>query len=181
MGKAPVIKKGLVIGIGNVLRGDDGLGPQTVAVLDEIGFNGRDVSTITLPQIDITLASSLASVDYAVFVDARIHDSQEEVKVVHYVQAERGMTLSHTSHSLSIPSLIEMTRELYGKAPDCYMVAPKGHDFSIGERLSPRAEANCRLAAKNVIDLVREMSQSSGRRSRARDGEVGPGDRRIIS
>jgi hydrogenase maturation protease len=158
MGRTAVVKRGLVIGIGNVLRGDDGLGPQTVTLLDSIGFDGRDVGTIALPQLDITLATSLASVDYAVFVDARLHDSEDEVKIVHLVQTERSTTLSHTSHSLSIPSLIEMTRELYGKAPDCYMVVPKGHDFSIGEQLSPRAEANRRLAAKNVIDLVRRIS-----------------------
>lgn len=161
MAKAPVVKKGLIIGIGNILRGDDGLGPQAVTLLDEIGFDGQDVSTIALPQIDITLANSLASVDYAVFVDARIHDSDDEVKIVHCDQIEHNAHLCHTSHALSIPALIAITRELYGKAPNCYMVVPKGYDFSIGEKLSPQAEANLQLATKHVIDLVGTIATSN--------------------
>lgn len=158
MGKPPVTSKGLVIGIGNLLRGDDGLGPQTVSLLDEIGFDGRDVSTLTLPQIDITLVSSLASVNYAIFIDARVCDSGDEVKIVQYLPSEQDAYPSHTSHALSIPSVIEITRKLYGRAPACYLVLPSGYEFSIGERLSPKAETNRRLAAKQVIDLVRTMS-----------------------
>ncbi len=158
MVESPVAKRGLVVGIGNVLRRDDGLGPQTAALVDEIGFDGRDVSTLTLPQIDITLANSLASVDFVVFVDARIQDSDDEITTVHCEPTKDDAHLSHTSHALSIPSLIAITRELYGKAPNCYMVLPKGYDFAIGEQLSPRAEANRQLAAQQIIHLIETMT-----------------------
>jgi hydrogenase maturation protease len=158
MDKPPIMKRGLVIGIGNVIRKDDGLGPQTVALLDEIGFNGHDIRTMALPQIDITLVNELASVEYVLFVDARVCDSEEKIRIVHCRQTEHNASLSHTSHALTIPTLIEITRELYGMAPDCYIVAPKGYDFSIGENLSPGAENNRQLAARRITDLIGAIS-----------------------
>jgi hydrogenase maturation protease len=159
MGRSPIIKRGLVIGIGNVLRQDDGLGPKTVAFLDELSFDGYDVGTIVIPQIDITLASTLASVDYAIFVDAGMNDSDDQIKIIPYEHAEHDSNLSHTSHALSIPSLIEITSELYGRAPISYMVIPKGYDFSVGERLSPQAEANMLLAVNQIVELIGTASK----------------------
>ena len=158
MGEPPVSMRGLVVGIVNTLRGDDGLGPRTVALLDRTGFAGHHVATMAVPQIDITLVSSLAAVDYAVFVDAGVQDSDEDVAVLPCDSPEPDAHLGHTSHALSIPSLLAFTRQLYGRAPNCYLVVLRGYDFSIGERLSPQAEVNLQLAAKNVIDLISAMA-----------------------
>jgi hydrogenase maturation protease len=158
MVKSHLEKRGLIIGFGNILRKDDGLGPKAVDLLNEIIFDGRDVNTMTLPQIDITLAKELASVDFAIFVDARIDDSNDSVIIEHLELNELNTQLGHTSHSLSIPSLIGLTRELYENTPDCYMVTPKGYDFSIGESFSPEAEANLHLAVKKIIELIDDFS-----------------------
>jgi Ni,Fe-hydrogenase maturation factor len=96
-----------------------------------------------------------------VFIDARFCDSDDEIKIVQCKPAEQNAHLSHTSHALTIPTLIEITRELYGKAPDCHIVAPKGYDFSIGENLSPEAENNRQQAARSIIDLICAISGTS--------------------
>lgn len=158
MVKSYVAKRGLVIGFGNILRKDDGLGPKAVDLINKSGFDGCDVRTMSLPQIDITLAITLASVDFAIFVDARSDDLNDPVIIEHSEPNELETQLSHTSHSLSIPSLIKLTQEIFGRAPDSYTVEPKGYDFSIGESLSPQAEANLHLALKKMVELIDEFS-----------------------
>jgi hydrogenase maturation protease len=154
------MKRGLVVGIGNLLRTDDGLGPLTVSALEEMDLGGGEVRMMAMPQIDITLASLLASVDYAIFVDARSDNAEDEVKVSRCDRTDQELHLSHTSHSLSIPALIEATHQFYGKSPSCFLVTPKGYDFSIGEILSPQAKRNLRVAAAQVIGLIDRISES---------------------
>ena len=60
----------LVIGFGNTLRCDDGVGPKAVLAVEELGLPG--VRTLTCPQLTPELADPLSKVDSAVFVDAAV-------------------------------------------------------------------------------------------------------------
>ena len=50
------------------------------------------------------------------------------------------------SHALGPAAVLAVAAELYGKRPEARLLAIRGHDFSIGEGLTRRAEGNLALA-----------------------------------
>ena len=151
------MKKCLLIGFGNTLRRDDGLGPYIVDSIAVESYCGMEVRKISIPQIDLILADDLSKVDLALFVDSRIDDSDDLVKVEHCAPSREPSLCSHTSHSLSIQDLINLTRDLYGRVPESYIVMPKGFDFSLGEDLTSKAKKSAVLAVQTVTDLVYQL------------------------
>jgi len=145
-----------VVGFGNELRGDDGLGPAVARALRENGSDRRaQVDVVDLPQLDISLVPRLAMVELAVFVDARDDQRDELVIRDRILPSGAPQTPAFSSHTLGIGQLLRAALDWYGSAPDCYLVAPKGYEFSIGDRLSSRAEGAVRAAVIEVEALVR--------------------------
>jgi hydrogenase maturation protease len=151
------MKKCLLIGFGNTLRRDDGLGPYVVDGLATENLRGMEIAKISIPQIDLILASGLSRVDVALFVDARVDDSDEPVIVEHCSASEDASPFGSSSHSLSIPDLLRLTRDLYGHKPESYVVMPKGFDFSLGDSLTPEAEHTAALASRALLGLVGQL------------------------
>jgi hydrogenase maturation protease len=148
------MKKCLLIGFGNTIRSDDALGPKIVDAFATGRYSGMEIVKISIPQIDLTLAETLSRSDLAIFVDARTDDFADPVKVEHCELAKGSAQLSHSSHSLSIPDLLNLTFDLYGSVPDAFVVMPKGYDFAIGEELSQKATVNAELALQAVTNLI---------------------------
>jgi hydrogenase maturation protease len=154
-----VTRKCLLIGFGNTIRRDDGLGPLVVESLAEEQLKGMVVLKITIPQIDLILARDLSVVDIAVFVDARADDVDDIIKVERCGLPDKKPTPSFSSHELSIQGLLSLTFNLYGRAPDAYIITPKGYDFSIGEGLSPGAEVAASKSIDAIINLLTSTDQ----------------------
>lgn len=151
-----IVKKCVVIGYGNTLRGDDGLGPYVVEDLqDAVSLYGSAVSTMILPQLDVTLASQIPEVDIVLFVDARADDSEELVRIEQIEPSADPVGPHHTSHTISVPVLLRIALDWYGAAPLCYAVMPKGYDFSIGESISPRARIAAAYARNRIMEILR--------------------------
>ncbi len=149
----------LIVGYGNTLRRDDGLGPFVAGSLDpgKVSVHAR-IRTLCLPQLDLSLAALLPEVDVSIFVDAR-HDGDDTLVRVNRIEpqmaCEHSRILSHTTHLMSLPVLLGLAAQWYGKAPACHLVAPKGFDFSFGERLSEQARDCANLARKMIYDILR--------------------------
>jgi hypothetical protein len=50
------------------------------------------------------------------------------------------------SHALSPGAVLALAAELYGRTPEAWILAIRGHRWTIGEGLSAKAEANLGLA-----------------------------------
>ena len=153
MEQSPVAQKGLIIGIGNVIRGDDALGPRIIETLNEVGLIKPNLTTIAVPQLDITMVDMIVCFDYVIFIDAGITDTDNEINVMKLNFEDQCSVSSHTTHSITIRSLVELARSLNGKIPDCYLVIVKAYDFKISEILSTKADIN-RIQA---IDRIKEI------------------------
>ena len=150
------VKKRIIIACGNTLRGDDGLGPYIAECLQDMtGSDGVDLRIMSLPQLDVILASRLSEADLVIFVDARADDSEALVKIERIEPAAGPVTPLHTSHTISMPVLLRIALDWYGAAPLCYAVLPKGYDFSIGEVISGKAL----IAARNAMDKITKILQ----------------------
>ena len=152
----------LVVGYGNTLRGDDGLGPFIVEGLQDVAAVCEgDVQTVVLPQLDVTLASGMNDVTLVIFVDAREDADKESVKVQRVFPAIAPLNLRHTSHALGIPDLLRMALDWFGSRPACYAVMPKGYDFSLSENISPNAQRAARQARKKIVEIIRRRPMAS--------------------
>lgn len=162
MAEAVAVKKYLVVGYGNTLRSDDGLGPQVVQNLENTAdISEMDVRILILPQLDIVLALELKGLDMALFVDARVDESEELVTVERIEPASFPVTYFHTSHIMSLPVLLRLALDWNITIPFCYAVKPKGYDFEIGNALSHRGQIAALQAGQEIREILRACVDKS--------------------
>ncbi len=145
----------LIIGLGNTLRGDDGLGCLVVEEIDhEAARLGLSVRALVLPQLHVSLVSEFARADRVVIVDARIDGGETLVTTQRVEAADGPVSASHSSHSVGIPLLLRITRDWYGASPSCHVVAAQGYDFAIGLGLSAGALVAAQAARDQALHLL---------------------------
>jgi hydrogenase maturation protease len=141
----------LVIGYGNTLRGDDGIGPAVAEAVAALGLPG--VRVIVAHQLTPELAADLAGARLAVFVDAAVKG--EPVTAVRIGAAEFGAVMTHTAEPRG---LLALCTAVYGQCPEAWLVTAAGSDFGFRDGLSPTGRENAREALGYVGRLLREAS-----------------------
>lgn len=141
----------LVLGYGNTLRGDDGIGP---AVAEEIAARRLPgVRVLVVHQLTPDLAADLAEARLAVFIDAAA--GGEAVRAVRLDAAGAGDVMTHAADPRA---LLALTRAVYGRVPEAWLVTAAGADFGFRDGLSPAGRANADAAAECVERIIREAT-----------------------
>ncbi|MGA3065528.1 MAG: hydrogenase maturation protease [Tepidisphaeraceae bacterium] len=148
----------LVIGYGNALRGDDGVGPAIAEALrDQLSRSVADV--LIVHQLLPELSERLARCRLAIFFDADPQIPPGEIR-------QQNLPLSHEpaqsiGHHQSPEQLLAMARELYGSAPPAILYRIGGKDFGFQLGLSePVQNAIPRLIA-DVINTVSKAARAA--------------------
>jgi hydrogenase maturation protease len=146
--------KTLVIGYGNSLRGDDGVGPL---VAEQVAaWNLPDVRSLSVHQLTPELAAEIAQVEQVFFIDAKVVKSTQsppdlgdlggECKAVQpslaptirrLTSTPSSMTLDHT---WSPSALLHLAQTLYHATPIAYQILIPSIQFDYGESLSAIAK-----------------------------------------
>ncbi|HZW30616.1 MAG TPA: hydrogenase maturation protease, partial [Isosphaeraceae bacterium] len=139
----------LVIGYGNTLRTDDGVGRRVAMAVASWELPG--MRSIAVHQLTPELAEPLANAELAIFVDARFADGEETVEV-HRLEpsASRG-GLGHVSDPRS---LLALARAIYGGSPRTWLVMVPAADLSLGEGLSSTAARGAEVALARIATLI---------------------------
>jgi hydrogenase maturation protease len=123
----------LVIGYGNTLRGDDGVGYQIAETVTE--WQIPRVRSIAVHQLLPELAAAIADVDIVVFIDA--------IAVINSLPANINITplapdpeTTFSTHVITPQLLLSLAQRLYGKTPDTYLLTIPAVDFTLGNTLS---------------------------------------------
>jgi hydrogenase maturation protease len=127
----------LIIGFGNPLRSDDGVGWHAAEELEH-KLSGRGVEVITCHQLTPELADIVSTSPVVVFVDA-------QCGVPGTVTCSRVRPQAPTdafSHRLSPGAVLGLAQKLYGQTPLAFAFAICGECFEVGEVLSPLVRAN---------------------------------------
>ena len=143
----------LVVGFGNSLRRDDGLGPRAAEVLSQWGRPG--VLALAVHQLLPELAERLAAARLVLFVDARPVDQGDTITIQDLHTTTHTWTLGHISNPTQ---LLALTRELYGRSPSALLLSIPAFDLSLGEGLTAPAEAGLREALIQLDHLLLEDS-----------------------
>lgn len=142
--------KVLIVGYGNPLRGDDGVG-QVVAGLLAEDFADSDTRVIGCHQLMPELAESLAEAELAVFIDV-IAEGRPGAVAVNRLQAEPPPS-SGLVHHVDPRALLAMAEKLYGRRPGAFLVSVVGQSFELGDGLSDLVAA----AVPEIILQVRRL------------------------
>jgi hydrogenase maturation protease len=144
----------LVIGYGNELRADDGVGRAIVERL-VADPRARDARLLSVRQLTPDLAVDVAEASLVVFVDAAA-DLQPGEVAVRPVSADVGA--GAFSHHVSVGGLPGLARELYGRSPESVTVSVGLESTALAEGLSPAVEAAVPAAAEAVLRIVSEAA-----------------------
>jgi len=135
----------LVLGWGNLSRGDDSLGPLCVAALQAqlpTALAGQ-VEFLDDYQLNIEHALDLLGRRAVLFIDASLNCAAPfEVSLL---QARQD--ISYTSHALSPEAVLQVFLDTQGgAAPPAHLLAIRGERFGLGEPLSAIAQGHLNAA-----------------------------------
>jgi len=122
-----------IIGYGNTLRGDDAVGWLAAEAL-LARFDEPGVTVLLRHQLAPELAQTISAFDVVLFVDATNEGEAGELRCR---EVEPALTDSGLTHSASPEALLVLARELYGRAPQAFLLSLCGESFALEERLSP--------------------------------------------
>jgi hydrogenase maturation protease len=144
----------LVIGYGNPLRGDDGIGPAVAEGVAALGL--PRVRTIAAHQLTPELAADLTDAKLVIFVDAAV--GTDPVAAVRLDGP--ATTPSALTHAVDPRGLVALARAVYGQAPEAWLVTAAGSDFDFRNGLSATGRENAREAMGYVKSILRESSNA---------------------
>ncbi len=142
----------LIVGYGNPLRGDDGVGPEVARRL-AAEFQDPDIEVLRELQLKPELAESMSRAELAIFIDARADDQPGEVRIEEVVPSEPERTFTH---QFAPPMLLMTAQVLYSRIPRAFLVSVGGENFELSEGLSEAVQR----AIPEVLATVRRLISS---------------------
>lgn len=136
----------VVIGYGNPLRGDDGVGP---IVAERVGRLQPHVQVLTPHQLLPELADAVSRASLVVFIDAAADGAPGDISC-DPVKADADSRLDHV---LSPSALLQLARTAYGYEPLAWLVRVNGHAFDFGPALSAPVAG----AIPGAVEVVRHL------------------------
>ena len=134
----------LVIGYGNTLRRDDGVGPKVADTVAALALPG--VRALACPLLTPELADPVSRARIAIFVDAAV-DAPREVQLRKLAPAGSSQVMAHAA---SPATLLALARDVFGHAPEAWWLTIPAEDLGIGEELSPLTQRGLEIAVEEI-------------------------------
>jgi hydrogenase maturation protease len=139
----------LVIGYGNTLRSDDGVGPRVAEVVGAMGLPG--VRTLICQQLSPEHADPISQADAVVFVDAAV-DAPKEVQLRQLEPNESSQLMAHAADPRT---MLALARDVFGHAPQAWWLTIPAVKLGFGEDLSEEAQHGMKEAVERIQTLYR--------------------------
>jgi len=153
------VKKTLVIGYGNTLRSDDGVGVWIAERLAALRL--PDVDVKTFHQLYPDLAADMPPYKTVIFVDASADGEPTAVRKA----ISPSDQWPSSNHNISPELLQQLAWTMYDAVVNLQVYTVRGENFEFGSALSPAVE---KRAADTVILIASQIQQT-------RLGAVGAG------
>lgn len=138
----------LVIGYGNTLRGDDGVGPRVAEAVGALRLPG--VRTLICQQLAPEHAEPISLADAVVFVDAAV----DAAKGVQLRPLEPGASSQLMAHAADPRTMLALARDVFGHAPKAWWLTIPAVQMEFGEDLSPETKRGMNDAVGRIIQLA---------------------------
>lgn len=134
----------LVIGYGNSLRRDDGVGPRVAEAVGKLHLPG--VRTLICPLLTPELADPISRAKKVIFVDAAV----DAPKAVQWRKLEPGETSQLMGHAADPRTMLALARDVFGHAPEAWWLTIPAVDLSFTENFSPEVQHGFAQAIKKI-------------------------------
>jgi len=139
----------LVIGYGNTLRGDDGVGPRVAEAVEALHLPG--VRTLVCQQLSPEHAAPIAQAQTVIFVDASV-DAPREVQ---FRPLEPNDTTQLLAHAADPRTMLALSRDVFGHVPKAWWLTIPAIEMEFGEQLTPQAQRGLAEAVEKIQALCR--------------------------
>jgi len=155
----------LLIGYGNTLRRDDGLGPRVADTIAALALPG--VRALPCALLTPELAEPIARARVVIFVDAAVDaPRQVQLRKLHPADASGSLT-----HAPDPRTLLALARDLFGHAPEAWCLTIPIENLGLGEELSPLARRGFEIAVQKIKKRAAQVR--SGKSGHSPDFGIG--------
>ncbi|HLO80445.1 MAG TPA: hydrogenase maturation protease [Chitinophagaceae bacterium] len=134
-----------ILGTGNTLRSDDGIGAYVCQQLEILNLEGVTIHNIH--QLQTEWLDELADFNTVLIVDAAINNND----VINIVPIDRAVSISsNISHHINVNLLADLMTTMNNSRVHFYTCAIPGENFDFGENLSSRGRKN----AERAVGLI---------------------------
>jgi hydrogenase maturation protease len=144
----------LVIGYGNTLRGDDGVGHRVVEALAELNLPA--LRTMACQLLTPELADAISQARAAIFVDAAI-DAPSEVQLRKLEPNESSQIMAHAADPRT---MLALARDVFGHAPPAWWLTIPASKLDFGTQLSAETQRGFAEAVRKLLILCRSLQMS---------------------
>ncbi len=144
MSTSPKMKL-LIVGIGNTLRSDDGVGAYVCEKMEKLNLPGT--TTIIVQQLQVEMIEEMSHYDHVIIVDASATNDTIQFEPL---QENLQQTVA-SSHHVNASLVQILSQKLYNKTLSLYLCAIPGSNFDTGDTLSIDTEKT----AKEAIVLIK--------------------------
>ena len=139
----------LVIGVGNTLRQDDGVGIYLSKRLND--FYSPHLKCIEVYGPDISLAQEMALFKNILIIDALAEKCSKPFTLIPVKTAGNIIPSGFTSHIFNWGEITAVARDIFGKEPIVELLAVTAHCFGISTQLTPSCRNNAQDAFQFLI------------------------------
>jgi hydrogenase maturation protease len=145
----------LVIGIGNSLREDDGVGLELIRRLRE--HFGPGLNCLEVHELDIVLAETLSRYKELLVIDARVAEDDEPFVVLPLEAKEAAIPEGgFISHAFDWRLILALTRDCFGVEVKAKLLGVSASNFGMSESITPRCAENAEHAYRFLVDYCSE-------------------------
>jgi hydrogenase maturation protease len=134
----------LVIGYGNTLRGDDGVGPRVAEAVGRRRLPG--VRTLICPLLTPELADQISRAEKVIFVDAAV----DAPNAVQWRRLEANETSQLMAHAADPRTMLALARDVFGRVPEAWWLTIPAVDLGFREALSPEVQRGFAEAVEKI-------------------------------
>jgi hydrogenase maturation protease len=145
----------LVIGYGNTLRSDDGVGQVVVERL-EAKRPSADLHLLACHQLLPEHAELLSQADRVIFIDAAAGEPPGAIAVREITAVSED---NHTLiHDITPQTLLAYAQLLYSRAPDAHLITVNGYSFDHGDSLTAEMTAVLPKLLFQVVESIGDLN-----------------------
>lgn len=150
----PIETELLVIGYGNSLRGDDGVGPRVAEAVAEANLAG--VRTLVCQQLSPEYADPIARARRVIFVDAAV----DETDGVRFRPLVPGDTSQLMAHAADPRTMLALARDVFGRAPEAWWLTIPAVELGFREDFSLKTQRGFADAIKKIETVAQSIEFS---------------------
>jgi hydrogenase maturation protease len=145
-----MINKTLVLGFGNILRKDDGIGPKVIQILQQKNLPNIDLIDGGLDSL--ALLDKIAEYKKAIIIDA-VNMNEKPCTIKSFAPEDALIKIKSdalSTHGFGLAELIKLMQQLQMET-QFHIIGIEPKDITFGENLTPEIE-------NKIPDIIEEIS-----------------------